>query len=169
MKTSGRAELKRLNDWRYHGAVPLQQSAGLVQGLYVNELCVRLMPRFQADQAFFGVYASTLLLLARPAQQAGALRFFERRLLDASGFGVDYRQTMDNGDWIQADGHYRFDPAHGFCLGTPVDGLSGAQILAIAQNDWHLPGALALARHINTRRILHVLEGRTWHSQHWVS
>jgi DNA repair protein RecO (recombination protein O) len=168
VKTTGRSELKQLSDWRYQGAAPVQRGSALVQGLYVNELCVRLMPRFQADELFFGVYASTLLLLAKPGQQASGLRYFERCLLEAAGFGIDYRQTMDSGDWIQTEGWYRFDPARGFCRGTAQDALPGALIQAIADNNWLAPNALDVAKDINSRRIEHVLEGRSWHSKNWV-
>ena len=146
----------------------MHQGAALVQGLYINELCVRLVPRFQADEAFFGVYASTLLLLAEPAQQAPALRYFERRLLEAIGFGLDYRQTMDTGDWIEPGGYYRFDPARGFCRGGRDNDLPGRLIQAIADNDWRPGPALSAARGINASRIQHVLEGRSWHSKNWV-
>lgn len=168
VRTHGKSELKQLSDWRYQGAAPLQHGAALVQGLYINELCVRLLPRFQPDAALFGVYASTLLLLAKPAQQAPALRFFERRLLEVAGFGLDYRQTMDTGDRIKPDGFYRFDPARGFCRGSSTDNLPGTLIQAIAGNNWQRAGALSMARAINVSRIEHVLEGRSWHSKNWV-
>ncbi|WP_051207131.1 DNA repair protein RecO [Saccharospirillum impatiens] len=168
VRTHGHSELKQLNDWRYQGAAPLQRGAALVQGLYINELCVRLVPRFQADEGLFGVYASTLLLLARPAQQAPALRYFERKLLEATGFGLDYRQTMDTGEWIEPNGFYRFDPARGFCLGSRADELPGSLIQAIADNNWQPARALATARLINASRIQQVLDGRSWHSKNWV-
>ncbi len=168
VRTHGNSELKQLSDWRYQGAAPVHHGAALIQGLYINELCVRLVPRFQVDEGFFGVYASTLLLLAKPTEQAPALRYFERRLLEAVGFGLDYRQTMDTGDWVAPEGNYRFDPARGFCQGTSADQLPGHLIQAIADNDWQQPGALAAAKAINTGRIQHVLEGRSWHSKNWV-
>lgn len=169
VKTTGRSELKQLSDWRYQGAAPVQGGSALVHGLYVNELCVRLMPRFQADELFFGVYASTLVLLAKPGGQVSGLRYFERCLLEATGFGIDYRQTMDTGDWIQPEGWYRFDPARGFCQGTSHNAIAGNVIQAIADNDWQTPNALNAARDINARRIEHILEGRAWHSKNWVS
>ncbi|MEX2322004.1 MAG: DNA repair protein RecO C-terminal domain-containing protein [Saccharospirillum sp.] len=168
VRTHGNAELKQLSDWRYQGAAPVQRGAALVQGLYINELCVRLVPRFQTDEGFFGVYASTMLLLGKPTQQAPALRFFERRLLEATGFGLDYRQTMDTGDWIEPGGFYRFDPARGFCRGTSADDLPGSLIQAIADNNWQTDRALSMAKAINASRIQHVLEGRSWHSKNWV-
>lgn len=168
VRTQGSAELKQLGDWRYQGAAPVHRGAALVQGLYLNELCVRLLPRFQADDGFFGVYASTLLLLADPAQQAPALRYFERRLLEATGFGIDYRQTTDTGAWIKPEGHYRFDPTRGFCQGGEADQLPGSLIRAIADNDWQAANALSVARQINASRIQHLLEGRSWHSKNWV-
>jgi len=168
VKTSGRSELKQLSDWRYQGSSPMNRGAALVQGLYINELCVRLMPRFQADELFFGVYASTLMLLAKPGPQGSVLRYFERRLLESTGFGIDYRQTMDTGDWIQHDGWYGFDPARGFCKGTPESGYPGMLIQAIAENNWLIPNAINIAKDINARRIEYILEGRSWQSKSWV-
>lgn len=168
VRHSGRSDLKRLDDWRYIEPVQLKDGQALLLGLHLNELLVRLLPRHQSDEPLFGTYAGTLLSLTDPARRTSALRFFERRLLESCGFGIDYRQAMDSGDWIQPGHHYRFDPALGFCsLGRDRD-IPGGCILAMAENDWQAREALAWGERVHRARIEHLLEGRRLVSREWV-
>jgi len=168
IRHSGRSELKRLDDWRYTEPAQLKDGQALLLGLHFNELIVRLLPRHQSDEPFFGTYASTLLSLTDTARSAAALRFFERRLLESCGFGIDYRQAMDSGEWIQPGQCYRFDPALGFCsLGRDRD-INGASILAMAENDWQATDALKWGGRVHRARIEHLLEGRRLVSRDWV-
>lgn len=168
IRLSGRQELKRLDDWRYTEPVQVRSGRALLLGLYLNELCIRLVPRFQADHSIFGVYASTLLNLPHPEKRLAALRFFERRILEAAGFGIDYRQTMDSGDWIVADRFYRFEPALGFCSRGRERPIPGYCILAMADNDWSAQETLHWARTIHQSRIDYQLEDRVLISRQWI-
>lgn len=168
IKVSGREALKRLDDWRYVEPVRIHEGRALLLGLYLNELCVRLLPRFQADRTFFGVYASTLLTLAQAEQRRSALRFFERRLLEMTGFGIDYRRTMDSGDPIVADQSYRFDPTLGFCRHGGGRSIPGSGILAMAEHRWSDPEALLWAEPVHRDRIDYLLEGRALVSRRWL-
>ncbi|PTY38916.1 hypothetical protein BGP77_09160 [Saccharospirillum sp. MSK14-1] len=169
IRLSGNTELKRLDDWQYVEPFRLGQGNALLQALYLNELCVRLVPPFQAGETFFGVYTSSLLSLADPARQTPTLRFFERRLLEWVGAGIDYRQTLDSGDWIVADHEYRFDPAFGFCARGLQRSIPGQAILAMAENDWLNPMAQSWGEAVHRARLDHVLEGRSLVSRQWLS
>lgn len=168
IRLSGRSELKRLDDWRYTEPARLKEGSALLLGLHLNELCVRLLPRHQTDLLFFGVYTSTLLSLNAAGQRSANLRFFERRLLESCGFGIDYRQAMDSGDWIQPLNEYRFDPALGFCSQGAGRQIPGQAILAMAENDWQQSLALEWAHSVHQARLNHVLEGRRLVSRDWV-
>ncbi|MFG1497738.1 recombination protein O N-terminal domain-containing protein [Saccharospirillum sp. HFRX-1] len=168
IRLSGQTELKRLDDWQYVEPFRLGQGAALLQAFYLNELCVRLVPPFQAGDTFFGVYASSLLSLADPARQNPTLRFFERRLLEWVGAGIDYRQTLDSGDWIVADHDYRFDPALGFCARGNGRQIPGQAILAMAENDWMNPLAQRWGEAVHGARLDHLLEGRALLSRQWL-
>lgn len=169
IRLSGQSELKRLDDWQYVEPFRLGQGAALLQAFYLNELCVRLVPPLQAGDTFFGVYASSLLSLADPDRQSATLRFFERRLLEWVGAGIDYRQTLDSGDWIVAQQQYRFEPALGFCARGGQRVIPGAAILAMAENDWLNPLARAWGEVIHAGRLDHLLEGRVLVSRQWLA
>lgn len=169
IRLSGQSDLKRLDDWQYVEPLRLHQGAALLQAFYLNELCVRLVPSFQAGDTFFGVYASSLLTLADPQRQTAALRFFERRLLEWIGAGIDYRRTLDSGDWIEAQQQYRFDPALGFCVRGAPGSIPGAAILAMAEDDWMQPLAQTWGEVVHRARLDVQLEGRALVSRQWLA
>lgn len=169
IRLSGQSELKRLDDWQYVEPVRLGQGPALLQAFYLNELCVRLVPPFQASDTFFGVYASSLLTLSDPNRQLATLRFFERRLLEWIGAGIDYRQTLDSGDWIDAQSQYRFEPALGFCARGVTRPIPGDAILAMAEDDWLNPLAQTWGEQVHRARLDHQLEGRALISRQWLN
>ena len=169
IRLSGQGELKRLDDWQYVEPVRLSQGPALLPALYLNELCVRLVPPFQAGDTFFGVYASSLLTLSDPRRRQAVMRFFERRLLEWIGAGIDYRQTLDSGDWIRADGHYRFEPTLGFCAQGAQRPIPGRAILAMAENDWLDAAALQWGEGVHRARLDLQLEGRALVSRQWLA
>lgn len=168
IRHSGRSELKRLDDWRYHEPARIREGEALLIGLHLNELIVRLLPRHQSEESLFGAYAATLLYLSDAERRTPALRFFERRLLESCGYGIDYRQAMDTGDWIVPERTYRFDAALGFCSQGPDRVIPGRCILAMADNDWSVSDTADWAGRVHRARIDQVLEGRNLVSKAWM-
>jgi DNA repair protein RecO (recombination protein O) len=170
VRLTGQGELQQLRDWTYVEPARLHSGQALLCAFYVNEVCMRLLPRSQSDSGFFGAYASTLVQLPLGSERTeAALRFFERRLLETLGYAIDYRRAMDSGQWIRADLWYRFDPALGFCEWGEHRSIPGQAIIAMSRNDWQSCGAHDWGARIHAERMTHLLEGRPCYTRQWLA
>lgn len=104
----GRGELRSLAGAEPGGAPPALNGAALASGFYLNELLLRLMRRDDPHPELYPVYGETLARLPDEA----ALRGFERRLLEALGYGLLLVEDLA-GAPVQADAHYRYHLEHG--------------------------------------------------------
>lgn len=84
---SGEAEVRNLKAAEWQGMQVMPAGEGLVAGLYLNELLMRLLPREDPHEALFDGYAQTIQALSQPAGLATAvvLRGFELKMLQALG------------------------------------------------------------------------------------
>lgn len=133
----GRADLKTLTTLECVSA-PLQlQGKSLFAGMYLNELLVRLLAPLEPQHDLFAFYVVALSELQAGDDLELVLRRFEWRLLDSLGFGVDWHQTADTREPINADARYRFIPDLGFiaCGGGVADAVPGRDLLAIAAGE----------------------------------
>jgi DNA repair protein RecO (recombination protein O) len=149
LSLAGRGELRTL---RGAEATEARWLSGrpLAAGLYANELLVRLLPRDDADGAVFDAYAA--LLEGLSGDFAVVLRRFERRLLDALGYGVDYANALDTGEPVMPAARYRLHGAEGFV--ADADGsFTGAALLRVAAQDLAGVDAMRVARAV-TRALL---------------
>ncbi|MBA2237670.1 MAG: DNA repair protein RecO [Lysobacter sp.] len=105
-------ELARLTAAEALDAAPRLQGRAMLAGFYINELCLRLTPRGDAQPDLFDAYAATRERLRAMEPLAWTLRRFERDLLDALGSGFQWHCDGD-GEPIDATAHYRVDPEHG--------------------------------------------------------
>lgn len=127
------ADRKQANSTQWHQGL---QGNALISGLYINELLMRLTHRHDPHPELFAAYADAIFDLARPAAIEQVLRIFEKRLLDAIGYGLILTAEVDSGNPIIAEQRYRYladqgpirDPGHA------VDGvdISGKTMLALA-------------------------------------
>ena len=123
---SGRGELGNLSalepdspGLRFSG--PLAMS-----GFYINELLTLFVHKHDPNPMLFTHYENALKALA--SQSAGCqesdtlikeqiiLRIFEKRLLEAIGYGIQFDTEIDSGDEILEDAWYQYDAGHGFRL-----------------------------------------------------
>ena len=83
------------------------------------------------------------------------LRVFEKRLLEALGFGLDF-------SGLDANAHYQFRPTEGVREASPdqPDCLSGHSLLELASEKIESVRALDDARRLLRSAIDHCLEGR---------
>ncbi|HET8691541.1 MAG TPA: DNA repair protein RecO [Steroidobacteraceae bacterium] len=144
------------------GAVAIS-GARLLSGYYLNELLLKLLPKEDRHEAVFDAYAASLAALAG-GEEAAALRAFERVLLEELGYGLDLARDAGNGQPVEGDRHYLFEPGRGvFAVrdaGRSGEALAGSALLAVARGDFGLPEALRAARGIFGAAIAHCLEGR---------
>lgn len=133
---SGRGELYTLT------AVDMRRSHalagnGLMGGLYASELVMRLTARDDPHPVIYDSLAALLAALADGAPAIVGLRFFERDLLDALGYGVAL-DCLDDGSEVRRDGDYRYHAEHGLRAkhDVPRDGevaVSGRALLGLIE------------------------------------
>lgn len=122
----------------FAGKVLRLRGQALYMALYLNELLGLLLPRWVPAESLFGTYYATLQRLAAGEEAEPLLRFFERRLLEQLGFGIDFERDHQ-GAPIQPASPYRFDEQNAFVLSRETATSQhwlGQHLLAIAQNDY---------------------------------
>lgn len=131
---SGRGELHTLTGAEEVGPAARLSGEQLISGFYVNELMMRLSHRSDANAPLFACYGATLQALAEAEDPRLVLRVFEKRLLDALGYGLQLQHDAD-GRPIEPDQRYRYALEVGpvtSTAGSPRDvELSGATLLAL--------------------------------------
>lgn len=165
---AGRTELLSLKT--YESISPMHWLLGrrLIAGLYLNELLIRLIPRFDPDALLFDHYADTLRQLTQATCEQKTLRFFEKALLKSMGYELPLLKDCETGRNIDPKGCYRFDPVQGPSLvfmdsdnSVPVQkkGLySGKTLIALAENQFEDPKVLKESKQL-MREALQVLLG----------
>ncbi|WP_435215330.1 DNA repair protein RecO [Luminiphilus sp. nBUS_16] len=144
VSTGGRGELKTLHRLEMAGAGLDLAGEQVFSGLYLNELLIRLLPKFVSCPTLFALYGETVDALVI-AEAELALRKFELMLLDELGYGMRFDVDAQS-DAVTAADVYRYDPMQGFVrqifksdevMNTPA-ALRGDQLLNIA--DWSFNG-----------------------------
>ena len=132
---SGRGELPTLTGAETEGPLRMLRGRALFSGFYLNELLLKLLPRNDAHPGLFDDYRRALAQLVENRALDGVLRGFEKRLLDALGYGPTLDRASDTGVPVSPDKRYRYVPERG-----PVEAVcaedgpvvSGRTLLALA-------------------------------------
>lgn len=122
----GRGELLTVRHVEAAGKAIRFEGSRLFSALYVNELTMRLVHRFDPHPDLFELYACTLQRLAADEPVAFVLREYELGLLDALGYGLVLTHDAQTGQEITADALYSYDIETG-----PVRDNRGAYSLQI--------------------------------------
>jgi len=138
----GKSELVTLTHVDMHHAAPRLHAKQLVCGLYINELLMRLLYRFDPHPNLFIQYAEALVKLSSSAQTEFHLRAFEKALLAEIGYGIQYDKDVKTGKSIAEHMYYRYDhDLGGFVeLNTELQtdhkaySFSGSTLLALQKN-----------------------------------
>lgn len=140
---SGRGELGGVSACEPAGAAVILRDEALLSAWYVNELVMRLVQRHDPHPPLFNAYGTALHELAN--DPATALRRFEKRLLDALGWGASYADAGDEA--VVAGRRYGFSPELGVvAAGSGRIDVDGATLLAIASEDFSDPERAVEAR-----------------------
>lgn len=161
IELKGHGELKNLVRAEATSMGYFLQGDALFSALYLNELLVRLLPLEAAYEALYEHYALTLQALAQGRALEPLLRAFEWRLLQEIGYG--FSLTEDRfGAPIKPEQWYRFVSEAGFeVVEQIVPGrFYGADLFAMAEADWQVPGALAAAKRLMRQALAGILGGR---------
>lgn len=144
--------------------LPALPPARLLSGFYLNELLLKLLPRGDPQPELYASYAEALAALAAEGPETRPLRLFEKRLLDALGYGVDYAHVAATGRAVRADAYYYVRPERGVegeaTGGREAHAYLGAHLLALAAERLDDPPALAAARELLAHALVGPLDGR---------
>lgn len=164
----GRGEMGTLTG--VEAAGPAQPLAGepLYGGFYTNELLMRLVYRHDPHPQLFEAYG-TLLAQLGPDSVAAPLRVFEKRLLEALGYGIVLAADAESGEPVQAGRHYRYVPELG-PVAVPPDAadrqaFSGRLLLALAREQLTEVEAAGEARRLLANLLSPLLGDRPLHSR----
>lgn len=150
--------------------IPIPHLTGklLVCGLYLNELLIRLLYRYDPYPQLFQAYQTTLCNL--PDNPAIALRLFEKKLLSELGYALHLDKDSLTHQALLPHQSYQFIPSQGLivCLNKSIPRqsvFSGASLLAIHHESWDTPRHLLDAKRLFRLALNYLLEGKTIRSR----
>jgi DNA repair protein RecO (recombination protein O) len=161
---SGKTELPTASKIEPSGVAPFLSGNALLCGMYLNELLVRLLHRFDPHPNLYTHYSKTLHALATEDNLPPILRSFEKTLLNEIGYGLQFDKDI-NGEAIESNAQYYFDFGHGFrkiTTALPNQGniFSGKSILALHNAQFTSTTELIAAEKILSIAINSQLGGR---------
>lgn len=171
---SASTELGTLSAVEWAGGRPALAGIALMCGFYLNELLLRLLPREDPHELLFDAYEASLVRLSEAQSPESVLRSFERRLLAELGYAPVLEREASNGDPIDPQRRYRYEPEHG---PVPVNGVGAAQLpadvcivsgqtlLDVARDDYARPQTRDEARALMRALIAERLPGQILHTR----
>ena len=168
----GRTTLKTLRQVEARGTRITLTGAAAYAGLYANEVLLRALPETEPSNALFDAYSALLLQLSRPGGDLEPpLRSFERLLLEALGYGVDFSVEAVSGLPLIASQRYTFISGTGF-VGVPEHGplghgevFSGKELLQVASGELDDPSSRRCAKRVMRSALRAVIGERPLHSR----
>lgn len=161
---SGGGEAGRLTGAEFDGAYSLLPPDRWVSGCYLNELLLKLFARHDGHPQVFAFYSHTLESLKLATEPMRLLRLFEKRLLEALGYGLQLSVEAGTGHPIQPQRSYRYLLEQG---ALPVEGavegelmFSGATLLSLHGEELLDASSCSQVRHLLRAALDRCLEGR---------
>lgn len=166
---SGKGEAGQLTHAEFATTVTALAPERCVSGFYLNELMLKLFTRHDPQPEAYELYADAVERLKSPASQVPTLRRFEKRLLDAVGYGLSLRFETLTGAAIEQERFYQYRLEQGpVAVDEAVEGamiFSGASLVALADERLDEPRVCADARVLLRAALDRVLEGRELNSR----
>lgn len=160
---SGRGEAGQLSGAEFDGAMTLLPPDRLVHGFYLNELLLKLFARHDSHPDVFTLYMQTVDALKRE-DPIRPLRLFEKRLLDALGYGLALERDVHDGLQIDpaACYHYRLEqgPVRVAAAADHAAVYSGTTLLSLAKEELADAAVCADARRLLRAALDRCLDGR---------
>ena len=143
-------------------SMPPLPAGSLMSGFYLNELLLKLITRHDPMVEVFEDYRRALTALRVGSRVEAVLRVFEKRLLEAVGYGLDLIAEARTGKPIEADGLYRLRPSEGLVPATAGDAeaVAGSSLLALAREELGEGRPLEDARKVLQAALAERLEGK---------
>ncbi len=131
---SGRGEAGQLTGAEFDGAMTPLPADRLVHGFYLNELLLKLFARHDSHPDVFALYSQTMEQL-KLEDAIRPLRLFEKRLLEAIGYGLALERDAHDGSQLDPDAsyHYRMEQGPVRVEGVAASAVvySGATLLSL--------------------------------------
>jgi len=159
---SGRGEAAQLTGAESALAASPLPSSCLMAAFYLNELLMKLTTRHDPLPTLFDTYQETVESLRRGAPLEPQLRVFEKRLLEALGYGLDLGAEAQTGKRIEATEYYHFRPEQGL-VATVADAagaLAGHSLIGLANEQFTGERELDDAKRLLQAALAQCLEGR---------
>ncbi|MES1190344.1 MAG: DNA repair protein RecO [Steroidobacter sp.] len=167
---SGRGEAGQLTGAELTGEPRNLDASRLMSGFYLNELLLKLLHQHDPHPDIYSLYEETIAALKSSADQLVVLRLFEKRLLNALGFGLSLDTEAVSGAVIRPEQCYRYGLETGAMSvdaeADPGKGVyHGEVLLALARDDLSNPAHCHAVRYLLRAALDRVLEGRTLQSR----
>lgn len=165
----GKTDLMNLLNAEPHPTfVPHLTGKLLVCGLYLNELLIRLLYRYDPYPHLFEAYQTALCSLSD--NPAIALRWFEKKLLTELGYALYLDKDSQTNQALLPHQSYQFIPSQGLvvCLNKSLPKqsiFSGESLLAVHHESWDTPIHLLDAKRLFRLALNYLLEGKTIRSR----
>jgi DNA repair protein RecO (recombination protein O) len=160
---AGKGEVQTLMKAEWQGGQPLLAGKALFCAYYLNELLMQLLPREDAHERLFAIYAQTLRRFAENLQEAD-LRCFERAFLQELGYGLTLESDA-SGAPIDLAGHYAYEIERGPVKlarpGNTALSVSGKTLSDLALDDFSDQRSLLEAKQLMRALIAHYTDGRS--------
>jgi DNA repair protein RecO (recombination protein O) len=159
---SGRGEAAQLTGAESAGQTAAMPAVALMASFYLNELLMKLTTRHDPLPAVFDEYHGALEALRHGPPLELPLRVFEKRLLEALGYGLDLAVEAQTGKPIESAGYYHFRPAQGLLptVAEAAGAVSGHSVLCLAQERLEGERELEDSRRLLQAALAQCLEGR---------
>ena len=143
-------------------SAPPLPAGSLMAGFYVNELLLKLTTRHDPVPQIFADYRRALNGLRAGGSVEAVLRVFEKRLLEAVGYGMDLTAEARTGKAIAAEGFYRFEASQGLVPAREGDAeaVAGSSLFALAREELGQGRVLEDARRVLRAALAERLEGK---------
>jgi len=131
VKSIERADLK----------TPVLKSKPLLSAMYINELLMYLLHKDDVNEAVFDHYHHCLYLLEDESELEISLRYFEVKLLELLGFGLNLLTEADTAESLNPEQAYHYYLEHGPVIsnGGTVSGIpsiTGECLMALAEDNY---------------------------------
>lgn len=158
----GKTELMTLTAVEANGIVPQLSGETLVCGIYLNELLVKLLHRYDPHPNLYQIYQKTLQRLSQDKQIA--LRFFEKRFLAELGYALQIQREANTNALVDPGQFYYFDPARGLlhCANPEQQHnvFCGESLLAIDSDAISTTTEMRDAKRLLRIALAHLLDGK---------
>ena len=161
---SGRGEAGQLTAAEHDGGFAPLPPERLMSACYLNELLLNLLARHDEHGDVFALYAHTVETLKTCDSELRPLRVFEKRLLEAIGYGLLLEHEAGSGVPIEPGHTYLYRLDHGAARVSGVaDGgalYSGVSLLSLAREELNDAQSCSDARRLLRAALDRCLDGR---------